>query len=85
MKPTLAIVAFLTITTPLIAADGAIPVWEPTITEPGRYVLTRNITSSTGPVLYISSVGDVHLDLGGFTVEFTGSNSSAIRVWQAAT
>jgi hypothetical protein len=31
----------------VVAADGAIPIWEPmTIANPGAYVVTRNITSS---------------------------------------
>ena len=53
----------------LQAADGAIPVWEPmTITQSGRYVVTRNITSAVNPVITINA-DDVLLDLNGFKIE----------------
>jgi len=49
---------------PLIAADGAIPIWEPTtITEPGKYVVTRDISGGIG-----IEADDVELDLNGFTI-----------------
>jgi parallel beta-helix repeat protein len=80
MKYTISVTVCLMIAAPLIAGDGAVPIWEPTtITEPGKYILTRNITSSSGPVLFIDSANDVHLDLGGFTVLYTGTSSYAIR------
>jgi len=53
---------------PLIAGDGAIPIWEPTtITEPGSYIVTRDI-SNGGNVIEISA-NNVDLDLGGFTLD----------------
>ena len=54
-----------------LAADGAIPIWDfITITEPGSYVLTRNITAiDYDDYRKITIVADdVDLDLGGFTI-----------------
>jgi parallel beta-helix repeat protein len=57
---------------PTAGGEGAIPIWEPvTITEPGRYVLTRNITDSDTRTIDVQSP-DVHIDLNGFTAENTG-------------
>ncbi len=40
---------------PLDAAEGKIPIWMPTvITQPGHYVLTRDVSASTGPVISIA-------------------------------
>jgi len=56
------------------AADGAIPLWEPTvITMPGAYVVTRDIPSSGGPALDIQ-VGGVSVDLNGFTLSAPGAD-----------
>ncbi len=52
------------------AADGATPIWQPTvITDPGQYVVTRNIlnTSDTSPLLVIAA-SNVEIDLNGFTL-----------------
>ena len=52
-----------------LAADGAIPIWEPTtINQPGRYVVTRNITHNVNPVISIDA-DNVFLDLNGFKIE----------------
>jgi nitrous oxidase accessory protein NosD len=59
---------------PALCSDGAIPIWEPTtITAPGHYVLTRDITSSAPYTIGLSGVSDVYIDLNGFTVENTAS------------
>jgi parallel beta-helix repeat protein len=53
----------------LAAADGAIPIWEPTtISEAGRYILVRNIGDfqTDNPITIESD--DVELDLNGHTV-----------------
>jgi hypothetical protein len=56
---------------PLFAANGVIPIWEPTtITEPGRYVAIRNLVEASpgvGAVLVIQA-DDVDIDLNGFSV-----------------
>ncbi len=51
-----------------VAADGATPVWEPTtISTPGKYVLTRNISDTLNPVISITA-DNVTLDLNGFQI-----------------
>ena len=59
--------------TPLPAANGDIPIYQPTtITAPGRYVVTRDITAQ-GDVIVLQS-GGVSLDLNGHTItSITGS------------
>lgn len=53
---------------PLAADEGRIPVHQPmSLTQPGRYVLTRNITATTGPAIEIAT-GGVDLDLNGHSV-----------------
>lgn len=53
--------------TPLLAAKGDIPIYQPTtITAPGHYVVTRDITAQ-GDVIMIQS-GGVSLDLNGHTI-----------------
>ena len=53
----------------LFAADGAIPIWEPTtITEPGSYVLTRDIVAEAGSIPITILASDVDLDLAGFVI-----------------
>jgi parallel beta-helix repeat protein len=54
---------------PALAADGAMPIWEPTeISESGSYVLTRDIVTVVNPAILITA-DHVHLDLNGFRVE----------------
>jgi hypothetical protein len=65
---------------PVFAGDGAIPIWEPTtITEPGKYILTRNISAavSGGAVITIQT-DDVQLNLDGHTVENTSPGDPTI-------
>jgi len=59
-------------TTTLFAADGAIPIWKRThITEPGHYVVTRDITES--PYVIQVYADNVTLDLNGHTLTTTGA------------
>ena len=55
----------------LLAADGAIPIWEPTtIMESGRYVLTRDIIAeSSEPGTITITANNVDFDLNGFTID----------------
>jgi hypothetical protein len=79
MKKSLATVVCLLTAMPVFAADGAIPIWEPTtITQPGKYVLTRNIINADSVIIIESN--DVALDLNGFTVETTVIFSAAVEV-----
>jgi parallel beta-helix repeat protein len=49
-------------------AEGRIPIHEPTtITQPGRYLLTQNISAPSGAAITIEA-NDVDLDLGGFGI-----------------
>lgn len=71
----LATATLLISTLPALAAEGAIPIFEPTtITEPGHYVVTRNISSSS-PIITISS-SRVDIDLNGF--ELTGGTTAPV-------
>jgi hypothetical protein len=82
----LAITVFLISTLPALAAEGAIPIFEPiTITEPGHYVVTRNISSSS-PIITINS-SRVDIDLNGFVLTggttapvITGSTVQDVRI-----
>jgi parallel beta-helix repeat protein len=68
MKKSLVPIVGLMAALPSLAAEGAVPVWEPMdIHEPGHYVLTRSIYSDEPRTIGIHS-GDVVLDLNGFTV-----------------
>jgi hypothetical protein len=64
----------------LLAAEGAAPIWQPTtITQPGKYILTRNVNaSSVAPVITIAA-SNVDLDLNGFTITQTTNDSVVIR------
>ncbi len=66
------------------AADGAIPLWERTvITMPGSYVVTRDISSSSGPVLDIQ-VGGVSVNLNGFTLSVTAATEPVVKIASVA-
>lgn len=56
-----------------LAADGRRPIYGPTtITEPGSYILTRDIGDLSGVPTITIAASNVDLDLNGFTV--TGSD-----------
>lgn len=58
----------LLLATPALSSDGAAPLWQPTtITQPGKYRVTRDITSVTNPAIEIQA-DDVQIDLNGFTI-----------------
>ena len=67
---TLALTA--TLTTPVRAEEGRIPIWEPTtITQSGRYIVTRDIgdvPSAAPPRAITISANFVDIDLNGFTL-----------------
>jgi len=63
---------YLLSVTSAVTSDGAIPIWEPTtITEPGKYVLTRDVRQLHSPDFGIITISgdEIELDLNGFTVE----------------
>ncbi|ANM30504.1 hypothetical protein ABI59_14365 [Acidobacteria bacterium Mor1] len=63
------------------ASPARIPVYEPgtTISTPGDYVLTRDLSNSSGPVITITADG-VDLDLGGFTLNGTSAAQDVIFI-----
>jgi hypothetical protein len=65
---------------PAGAAEGKIPIWMPAvITQPGHYVLTRDVTATAGPAISIQADG-VTLDLNGHTVSQPGATTAAIQI-----
>jgi hypothetical protein len=93
MKRVLLIVVagvLLALPDPLFAAAGAIAISPPmadgaiaisqsmTIVRPGKYVVTRNITSaSSAPVLTIAA-NNVQVNLNGFTLRHTGERAVVV-------
>lgn len=74
-----AVVAFLTAAGIADAAEGKIPIFEPTtVTRSGSYVLTNDISAPSGTAIYVQS-DDVSIDLNGFTVEST-SGEAAVEI-----
>ncbi len=64
---------------PALAAEGRIPIWQPTlITDPGSYVVTRNITGP-GTIIDVETEG-VTIDLNGFVLETTDPTAAVIRL-----
>jgi len=75
LAPFVSLVLCLLVAVPLLAGEGRIPIWEPTtITEPGHYVVTRNIASDS-PIITIGS-SRVDIDLNGF--ELTGGTTTPV-------
>jgi hypothetical protein len=68
--------------TVVVAAEGRFPIWEPvTIATSGRYVLTQDVTAGVGPVIdVVPGIGDVEIDLNGFTVSSSGAGTAVIQV-----
>lgn len=65
---------------PALAERGAIPLWEPTvITQPGSYLVTRDISAASGPILDIQ-VGGVAVDLNGHTLSQSGTTEPTIGI-----
>jgi hypothetical protein len=59
---------------PTLAAEGRIPLWQPTaLAGPGidgKYIVTRNMASAGGPVIGILGTGseNIDIDLNGMTL-----------------
>ena len=75
----LAMLALLCLSTmpPALGAEGRTPVFAPAtvITQPGKYVLTRNLTGNgAAPVVEIIAAR-VELDLNGFTIDANGNHA----------
>lgn len=79
-KTTLWILAF-SLSAPAFAADGRKPIWlgGTVITEPGHYVVTRNIPSSGSVPAIEIMTSNVDLDLNGMSVG-GGDTAPGVRV-----
>jgi parallel beta-helix repeat protein len=87
MKRPLATSLFLTaLLSPAFQADeGNVPLFRATtITQPGRYVLTRDIAVSGGAVIVVQA-GNVTLDLHGHTISSSSGSGELILVMPGAT
>ena len=70
----------LLVALPLLADEGRIPVYGvTTISQPGHYILTRDIPSGSSTAITISS-SDVTLDLGGRTITRTLGATAAVQI-----
>jgi parallel beta-helix repeat protein len=71
----------LSVGLPALAAEGRIPIYQyPTvITQPGKYIVTRNIDGMGGPQPIIDvQVGNVDIDLNGFSLYSWGAPAPII-------
>ncbi|MCP3978601.1 MAG: hypothetical protein GY716_04605 [bacterium] len=67
--------------TSVVAEEGRVPIFEPTtITQSGKYVVTRDISDATNTVILINGTGTetVDIDLNGFTIT-SGPSNIAVR------
>lgn len=65
---------------PAFADEGRIPIYQPTsITTPGHYVVTRNISIVAGDVIRIAS-NNVALDLNGHTLSSSATTGNIVSV-----
>ena len=65
---------------PALAGGGATPLWQPTtITQPGAYVVTRDISAASGPVFDIQ-VDGVTIDGCGHTLSVANATDAVISI-----
>jgi len=66
--------------TGMLADEARIPVFQPTtITRPGHYILTRDISVTSGTIISIQS-NDVTLDLNGYSLRCSDTTSFLIQI-----
>lgn len=72
--------ALLLLGTRLAAADGRIPIASLpfTVTAPGSYYLTADLTVAGGIAIAIAGVNNVDIDLNGHTLTMTATTGSAL-------
>lgn len=77
LKPVVLCLMVATLTlAPAVADEGRIPVFGPTvITQPGHYIMTRDISISGGHAIAIQA-NNVTLDLDGHTIVSNGAGAS---------
>jgi len=77
---TVAVLTAATSALGVLADEGRIPLFQvTTITQPGHYVVTRNISVSSGSIFTISA-NDVTLDLNGHLISSSISSASMINI-----
>lgn len=83
--PALACLLLATLALPAFSDSARTPVYEggTTLTQSGHYYLTRDITVSSGSVIYIDGT-DITLDLNGFTLAYPGVANSVIYIWEGS-
>jgi parallel beta-helix repeat protein len=73
-------VVSISLVVPAMAGEGRIPIWEPTvITQDGNYIVTRDIASPGGPVIQVTGLRSVEIDLNGFTLYGPSGGGAAIQ------
>lgn len=71
-------------TTPMVASalwadEGGLPVDKPTtITQPGHYILTRDVVAVIGSALDVGTIGHVTID--HVTIDLNGLDASTLDV-----
>ena len=75
-----ALTLLLLVGAPALAGGGAIPLWQATtITQPGAYVVTRDISATSGPVFDIQ-VDGVTIDGCGHTISLSNTTDPVIQI-----
>ena len=70
-----------TVAVSAVAGEARIPIWEPTtITQPGKYIVTRDFSGAGGITNIIIDSADVDLDLNGMTLRNPSSAQPTIEV-----
>ena len=76
----IAATVLLASTLTIVASDGARPIgYGQTITQPGKYVVTKDLSGNEGPVLEIMAPG-VEIDLNGFSITQMNPVYSVIEI-----
>jgi hypothetical protein len=84
MKPAAAFIALAVSAGASFGADGSIPIYQSTmITQPGSYVLTRDIASAGGDTIVVAS-GNVTINLNGRTISSNSTSDALIRIQPGA-
>lgn len=70
----------LLVALPALAAEGRTPIWLPgtSITNDGRYVVTRNLIGGSGVPIIDIRADRVDLDLNGFTLDGAGADTAIV-------
>ncbi|HPR63763.1 MAG TPA: right-handed parallel beta-helix repeat-containing protein [Thermoanaerobaculia bacterium] len=79
-KSSFLVILFCIATVCLLAGEGKVPIYQQTtITQPGHYIVTRDISIASGSVLTIQA-DEVQVDLGGFTLSTSSSSAAVMEI-----